>query len=292
MSRLQYDLYNARSLNAAADLEVPREVKAFLWTLGLVINKELRILVCASCRRGIGHKPTSIIYHLDTYHTDKGQTMHKLKPGLPEMLGKSLRGIHFADPEDVRQQEPLRTSIPGIRVYRGYWCPHGGESGRCHVTHRELSSMKQHMKKHGPGKELCPSPCDCQTLFVGSLRRFFPVSDSRPQDSTLAYRQLMEDQASKAKNPAPKHVEPFRDGELPSLVQHAQWHTWVSEFRKEPADITNLIEHPKSSVAGLDDTEEQLTKLGRISNLWMDRTYCFRNGASGTMLRYLNGLPL
>jgi hypothetical protein len=217
--------------------------------------------------------------------------MHKLKPGLCETLEKHLRGYPFAKPNKVREQTPLRSYIPEIRVYQGFWCNHEGDNGRCHVTHRRLSSILQHLKKHKSSKASAEE-CDCQTLFSCSLRRFFPVSDYRLRGSTLAYKHLMEDQASKAKNPPKECVEPFRDGALPSLVKQAQWHSWVSKFRKNAADVVDLIEYPKSSRAGQDDTELLLTKLPRISNLWMDRIACFWVGASGTMQRYLKGVPL
>jgi hypothetical protein len=102
----------------------------------------------------------------------------------------------------------------------------------------------------------------------------------------------MADQASKAKNPPKKPIEPLRDGELPSLVQHAQWHSWVSNFREDPADVVGLVKFPEGSQADLDETERLLTRLPRILNLWMDTCAGYRLGASGTMLRYLKGLPL
>jgi hypothetical protein len=284
-------LHSVWSSHVAVNLEESLELKAFLWTLGLVINEELRVLVCSSCKRAIGSGRTSIVSHLNKYHTKKGVTMHKLRPGLPEQLDRRLRGYRFANPDKVREQTPLRAYVPDIRVHKGFWCNHEGEHGRCHVTHRQLSSMKQHLKKH-KSREVSAEPCDCQTLFVGSLIRFFPVSDYGFRGSTLAYKLLMQDQASKAKNPPKKPVEPFRDGELPSLVQQAQWHSWVSNFREDSADVVGLIEYPKSSQVGLDDTESLLRKLPRISDLWMDRCARFKLGASGSMLRYLKGVPL
>lgn len=281
-------------LNKAADSEVSPPLKAFLWSLGLVINQEIHVLICFTCKEGVNPTIKSIVNHLNDHHAGKGKTMHTLRPGLVQELEINLRGYHFALPSKVRVQDAMRTCIPWLRVHRGLWCTHTENGLRCDSTLLEKSSMKQHIKSHERKPVRPAEACYCQTIFIGNLMRYFPVSESELRDTTLVHRLLVkaEKEASRARESVPKHIEPYREGELPSLVRQAKWHFWVKEHRGDPVEVTGLIEFPGGEGAGISDTEQLLLKLPRVSEEWINRACCFWNGATGTMYRYLKGMPV
>ena len=200
--------------------------------------------------------------------------MEKLSPGIHEDLEANLRGYAFADKKRVRIQPLMRSRIPLIKVHWGFWCPYQSTDGtRCCVVNQAKRSIKQHMKVHGKKldkEKLPPKECDCQTIFVGASRKHFPVAEDEARESGLVYRLFLEQKMSKAKEPAPKPVERFREGELPSLVQTAKWHNWVEDYQGNPKDIIDLIECPGIPKADQDPIEQLLMRLPSISEEWMD----------------------
>lgn len=280
-------------LTTFKDEEPSPTLAKFLWDLGLIINPELRILICHLCERGINPSPKPVMDHLNNYHTEKGHTMRKERPNLTKELNNRLKAYPFAKSDKVRSQPPNRTPIPFIAVNRGFWCPYKGENGeRCKVTHLERSSISQHMRKdHGSQRGADPTPCDCQTIFIGAERQFFPTISPQPRGSISEYKLFMDEQTSTAGTPSSKSVEPLREGELPSLVREAQWHTFVGKFRGSPKDVVGVIGRP-ASPSGLGDVEDILSRLPSVSSAWMTRVHRYWRETCDKMRRVLDGYPM
>ena len=230
------------------------EVLALLRSWSLVINMELRVVVCTGCGQGVEGSPKGIVNHLQKRHAIKRHPIRGEHPTLQSDLARLLQRFHFSVPNSINEQPADRAPVAGIKVHQGWYCPvRLPDQTECRRAYPARSSLEDHLKKeHGSSdnrpkpSQLHRYPCDCQTIFLGSARRYFKVKTGLkdgPGNLADPYSAFIKNGADKIPDSS-KLLEEIRAEELPSLLRATQWHEFLGDHRADPEDIIHLIHHP------------------------------------------------
>lgn len=279
--------------NEAAGLTA--EAVALLWRWGLTVNRGLRTLICQTCEQAIEPKPAQILGHFRSHHPKMWKTIKTEHPNPQSELERNLTGYSFAIPGRVRFQPNGGPPIPGIKVLRGYYCPilEGGKM--CGASYYKTSSLYKHVITHPTRpnrpkeKDLSRYHCDCQTLFIGKLRKIFSVKtglDPTNDHSPNPYSVFIQKGVLPIPGIFSKTREALKTEELPSLLRGTQWHLFVEKYRGNPADIVGLIKLPSPPAE-----DSALAKLPRVSKIWFDVIEAYQKASTNRMVRVLVGYP-
>jgi hypothetical protein len=283
---------------------IPEEAAALLWTLGLSVDKEVRVLVCRTCLQGVYPYSSTIVNHAQN-HAPKGHRILSKRPTLFSELKKVLEEFQLAKAASVRFQPPNRAPIPGIEVHTGYYCSVLLEDGtKCLRAYRKTGSLYQHLKDthrtaaDRPRKaDLSDYDCKCQTIFSGNLKRYFKVITglSGLEQAVNPYSVFVQSASDEIPSSS-KVLEQLKTRELPSLLRITKWHLFVDGYREDPKDIVHLIRHPASSASTPREqdceVERVLAKLPDIADAWMAKIAVYHQLSTHTMLRILHGMPM
>ena len=284
---------------------LPEEAAALLWTLGLSVDKKVRVLVCRTCWQGVCPHPSTIINHVQG-HAPRGHRILSKRPTLFSELRKILEELQLAEAARVRFQPPDRAPIPGIEVHTGYYCPVVLEDGtKCRRAYRKTDSLYQHLKDTHrtaavrPKKaDLSHYDCNCQTIFLGNLIRYFKVITglSGLEQAVNPYSVFVQSASDEIPSSSTVLEGELKTRELPSLLRITKWHLFVNGYREDPKDIVHLISHPASSASTPREqdceVEQVLAKLPDIADAWMAKIAVYHQLSTHTMLRILHGMPM
>lgn len=270
-----------------------------LWTFGLEVNHELKILVCCTCRYAIPAIQKRILAHIQKHHMIKGKTVERSHPGFGAELLRILGRYPFQDLESVLQQPPDRSPIHGIQVHKGYYCPVKPKGGtECRTAFPEHSTMMHHFStvhkgvRTPPSQEVYHYPCNCQTITTEKKHYFrvLTVAVAPPGGHPTVYARFIQEESAKIPGKSTKSLEPLRREELPSLLRGTEWHEYVADYRNDPEDVVNLIAYPNS--ADRSNEGRILSRLASISEWWMQEVHRHQVNSTPNMRKYLNGFPM
>ena len=273
------------------------EAVALLRVWSLRVDRELRVIVCSTCEHALTQTGKGIMNHLQKRHASKGHLVRTANPTLQADLERLLQGFRFSEPGSIANQPADRAAIPGIKVHRGYYCPVQLPGGtQCRRAYPAISSLATHVKKEHPKTDDRPKPsqlsrhaCDCQTIFIGSTRRYFKVKTGLEAEG--AYSVFVRNVADKIPDSS-KVQEEIKNEELPSLLRATQWHDFIGNYRGEPEDVVDLARYPVRAGLAEGDVDRALAKLPYVSDAWMAKVGGYHGSATDRMRRALNGYPM